>query len=89
MVFVFKLRPHRALRYVRYVRYVRCVRYVRYTAWPHRKLCLVRNCSVLTVLTEMLADSVPWESSDDSDDELLLLLSLCKRKRKWVHGVLK
>jgi hypothetical protein len=35
----------------------------------------------------MLADSVPWESSDDSDDELLLLLSLCKRKRKRVPGV--
>jgi hypothetical protein len=67
-----KLRPHRALRYVRYVRYV-C--YVRYTAWPHRKLCFVRKCSVMT---EMLADSLPWESSDDSNDELLLLLSLWK-----------
>lgn len=36
----------------------------------------------------MLADTVPWGGgSNDSDDELLLLLSFCKCKRKWVHGM--
>jgi hypothetical protein len=40
-------------------------------------LCSLRT--LRTVLNEMLADSVPWGASDDSDDELLLLLSLCKR----------
>jgi hypothetical protein len=57
---------------------------VRYTAWPHRELGLERNCSILN---EMVADSVERGSRDDSDNELLPLLSLCKRKKNWVHGV--
>lgn len=60
------------------------VRYVRETRWPHCRLCFVRSSSVLFV---MFAHNVPWENNDDSDDDLFLLLSLCKRKRKWVHDV--
>lgn len=40
------------------------------------------------VCVAMAKRCMPWDSSYDTDDDnILLALTVCKRKRKWVHEV--